>query len=104
MKALVLLVLTGLFVGLGEVYGYGRSVVGLALSVTILYLGFSYFRSAGASLPDVEPTDARDRGLKYVCSICGLELKVEVATNERAPTHCRESMKLVRSGQDLHSV
>lgn len=104
MRVAVLVIVMALFVGLGEIYGYSRSAVGLALGGTILYLGFSYFGSAGAAPPETDPTDARGAGLKYVCSICGLELKVEVATNDRAPSHCREPMQLVRSGQGLRPV
>jgi hypothetical protein len=56
-----------------------------------MYLGFSYFRAAGEAPPEPEAT--RTEGdLKYVCKVCGLELRVEVATTDAAPTHCREKM------------
>ncbi|HVF53585.1 MAG TPA: hypothetical protein VNC78_08245 [Actinomycetota bacterium] len=82
-------------VGLGLVYGFGRAAVGVVMGATILYLGISYFRSAGASLPDPDDLDVADEGLRYVCSMCGLELKIEVLTTDRPPTHCREAMELV---------
>ena len=33
--------------------------------------------------------------LRYVCTMCGLELKVEKAARDKAPTHCMEPMVLV---------
>jgi hypothetical protein len=30
--------------------------------------------------------------------MCGLELKVEIAAKDRAPSHCMEPMVLVRTG------
>ena len=90
------LVLSALFVLVaGYFFGYGRAAIALAMSATVLWLGFSYFRSAGEVPPDPETQDVAAADLRYVCSVCGLELKVEVATTDRAPTHCREKMKLV---------
>lgn len=87
-------------VALGEAYGYVRAALGLALGAGIVYLGFSYFRSAGQAPPEPEPEDVSARQLRYVCSMCGLELKVEVATSDKPPTHCREPMVLVSGGHD----
>lgn len=86
-------------VALGEAYGYVRAALGLALGAAIVYLGFSYFGSAGQSPPEPEPEDVSGRALRYVCSMCGLELKVEVATSDKPPTHCREPMVLVRGDE-----
>lgn len=80
---------------LGYFYGFGRAAVALAIAAVILYLGFSYFSAAGSVPPDVESEDVSEEGLMYVCRMCGLELKVETATTDRAPTHCREKMELV---------
>ena len=56
-------------------------------------------------LHDAEPEDVTTSDLAYVCPVCGLELKVEVATTDRAPTHCREKMELVdRSKPPLRPV
>lgn len=84
-----------LLVGLGYLYGYGRAAIALGIAGVILYLGFSYFRAAATVPPDVESEDVSEDNLMYVCRMCGLELKVETATTDRAPTHCREKMELV---------
>jgi hypothetical protein len=101
-----LIVLALLFVGIaGYYFGYWRALAALAMSSAILWLGFSYFRSAGESPPDAEPEDVTTSDLAYVCSVCGLELKVEVATTDRAPTHCREKMDLIdRAAPPLRPV
>ena len=92
------LVLIALAVMLGIAYGYLRAGVAFMLGGAVLWLGVSYFRAAGEVPPDPETADVSSSDLKYVCTMCGLELKVEVATTDRAPTHCRESMVLVGSG------
>lgn len=85
---------------LGYFYGFGRAALALLGAGVILYLGFSYFSAAVTVPPDVEEEDVRDQDLRYVCRMCGLELKVETATTDRAPTHCREKMELVNVAPD----
>ncbi len=92
--AIFLIALTAL---LGGSYGYLRVGAGLLMATGALYLGFIYFRAAGEVPPDEEAEELEDPGFKYVCSMCGLELRVEVASTDRAPTHCREKMQLVRA-------
>lgn len=82
---------------LGRSYGYVRATIGLLAATGALYLGFTYFRAAGEVPPDEEAEELNDPGFKYVCTMCGLELRVEVASTDRAPTHCREKMQLVRA-------
>ncbi|MEA2434104.1 MAG: hypothetical protein QOG54_1561 [Actinomycetota bacterium] len=83
---------------LGVGFGFVRAAVGLGLALLILWLGLSYFRAAGEVPPDAQP-DSDPGDLKYVCKVCGLELRVEVATTDRAPSHCREPMvPVTRSG------
>lgn len=93
---LALALAAALLVGLGEAFGYVRAAAALVVGWGMLYLGFSYFRSAGQAAPDPGSQVVEDQDLRYVCTMCGLQLKVEVATNERAPTHCREKMELFR--------
>jgi hypothetical protein len=97
-RTLPALVLLALVVTLGIAFGYVRVLVAFLIGAAILWLGVSYFRAAGDVPPDPETADVSSSELKYVCSMCGLELKVEVATTDRAPTHCRESMVLVGAG------
>jgi hypothetical protein len=94
-KATLLTAVGILLVLLGEFFGYGRAAIALGMAAGIIYLGFSYFSAAGQVPPDPEEEDVSEEGLMYVCRMCGLELRVETATSDRAPTHCREKMELV---------
>lgn len=94
-----ILVVAVLIVLLGRPFGYLRAGVALLMAGAILYVGLSYFRSAGEVPPDPEVEDVSDGSLRYVCTMCGLELKVEVAASDRAPSHCREKMVLVQGNQ-----
>jgi hypothetical protein len=95
-----------IFAVLGHFYGYFRAAIGIAMFVAIAYVGIRWVYSAVSSQPEPEPTDVSDYGLKYVCRMCGLELKVEVAAKDTAPRHCMEPMELVRTGgkPPLHPV
>jgi hypothetical protein len=93
------LVLLGIaLVPLGETFGYLRGAIGLAVLAALLVLGFKYWRDVGLIPPETETTDVREFDLKYVCRVCGLELRVEVAAKDKAPTHCGEAMELVSGG------
>ncbi|MGH2752473.1 MAG: hypothetical protein ACRDK3_16630 [Actinomycetota bacterium] len=83
---------------LGEMFGYFRSITGVAMFAGILVLGTRYVQTMGDIPPEPEITDVSEYGLKYVCKNCGLELKVEKAAKDKAPTHCMEPMNLVREG------
>jgi hypothetical protein len=94
-----LLLLAGAAVAiLGYFYGYLRAVVGVAMFVGILLLGSRFVRQMVIAPPDPEPEDVSGYGLKYVCEVCGLELRVEKASKDPAPKHCGEPMHLVREG------
>ena len=93
-----LLVSAVLVAVLGSQFGYLRAAIALAMAWGILYVGLSYFGSAGEVPPDPEVEDVSDGSLRYVCTMCGLELKIEVAASDRAPSHCREKMVLVQGG------
>jgi hypothetical protein len=88
---------TLLFVWLGLSYGFLRAVVGIAMFAVILLSGWSYWRNVRLAPPEPDVADVSDYGLRYVCTMCGLELKVEVAARDKAPRHCMEEMVLVRS-------
>jgi hypothetical protein len=91
-------VVLAIFLALGLTYGFIRAAIGMAMFVLILVVGMRWMQSAVTSQPDPEPTDVSEYGLRYVCTMCGLELKVEVAAKDKAPTHCMEPMVLTRSG------
>jgi hypothetical protein len=85
-------------VGLAQFFGYTRAIIAILMFVVLFSFGLRQLRAIANSPPDPELADVSDYGLKYVCTMCGLELRVEVAARDRAPTHCMEPMKLVRTG------
>ncbi len=93
----IALTLVVLFVA-GELYGYLRAVVAIAMFVAILWVGIRSLRSIANAPPEPEVTEVGGYGLKYVCSGCGLELRLEVAAHDKAPRHCMEPMVLVKEG------
>jgi hypothetical protein len=92
----VLIILAVLLGVLGTAFGYLRAGIGILMFAGIAYVGVRWIASAVESPPEPELADVGDYGLKYVCTMCGLELKVEVAARDKAPTHCMEPMVLVR--------
>jgi hypothetical protein len=85
-----------LFFSAGHLYGYVRALVAAAMFGLILAWGLRKLQKISNSPPEPELTDVKEYGLRYVCSVCGLELKVEVAARDKAPTHCGEAMVLTR--------
>jgi DNA-directed RNA polymerase subunit RPC12/RpoP len=76
-----------------------RILLALLMGAIILALGVAWLRSLTEPAPvGEEPAEVSDQNLKYVCTMCGLELRLEKATGEKAPTHCMESMVLIREG------
>lgn len=101
MRVLLALVMGVALVILGEAYGYGRAAIGIVVFALLFLFGFRYWRDVGLFPPEPDRTDVSDQGFRYVCTMCGLELKVEVAARDRAPTHCGEPMQLVRDGEQV---
>ena len=98
-KLLVALLAVVAVVVLGTFYGYVRAVVAVLLFLGIVYWGLRATYSAVTGEPEPEVVaDVSEYGLKYVCNMCGLELKVEVAARDKPPKHCGEPMTLVRTG------
>ena len=97
-RVIAALVALGLLVVLGESFGYVRAVIAALMAYAIFTVGARYMQFLVAAPPDPDVTDVSDYGLKYVCTMCGLELRVEVAAKDKAPTHCMEPMVLVRDG------
>lgn len=87
------------FVGLGTMFGFLRAALGIAMFVIIAVLGVRQMRSMVAAPPDPEIAEVSSFGLTYVCSMCGLRLKVEVAARDKPPSHCMEPMILERTGE-----
>lgn len=97
-RLLLALLAGAALVPLGEAFGYVRAAVAIVTFAVLFSFALRQIQGIANSPPDPELTDVSDYGLKYVCSMCGLELRVEVAARDRAPTHCMEPMKLIRAG------
>lgn len=97
-RILLGLLALAVIVPVGEAFGYVRAVVAVVVFAVIFSFGLRQLHGIANSPPEPELSDVSEYGLKYVCSMCGLELRVEVAARDRAPTHCMEPMKLVRAG------
>lgn len=82
----------------GSASGLLRAAIAVLMAVIIVTIGIRALRKYRSIPPDPEVADVSDYGLRYVCTMCGLELKVEVAAQDKAPTHCHEPMVLVRTG------
>ena len=98
MKVVFAIVVAGIMLSLSFAYGPLRAVIGAAMFVAIAIFGWQYWRNIGLAPPEPDVADVSDFGLKYVCTMCGLELKVEVAARDKPPRHCMEEMVLVRTG------
>lgn len=84
-------------VALGPTFGFLRAAIAVAMFLVMAIFGTRQVRSMLKAPPEPELADVSEYGLKYVCAMCGLELRVEVAAKDRAPTHCMEPMELVRT-------
>ena len=79
-------------------YGFLRTAIAVLMFAAIVSLGTRHLTRVSTIPPEAEPTDVRAHDLRYICTMCGLELKVEVAARDKAPTHCMEPMVLVDGG------
>jgi hypothetical protein len=105
MRALAGLMAVVIFVAAaGEFFGYLRAGIAVAMFAVIAWLGVSYFSGARQAPSGPEPEELGDEEIHYVCSMCGLDVRVEIAGVDRPPTHCREPMKLVASRPPLRPV
>lgn len=84
-----------LAVAVAPASGLLRVAVAILMAAIILTMGLRGLRKYRSIPPDPELADVGEYGLKYVCTVCGLELKIEVAAHDKAPTHCHEPMVLM---------
>ncbi|MGH2693995.1 MAG: hypothetical protein ACRDJJ_04190 [Actinomycetota bacterium] len=82
-------------IGLGLAYGFLRAAIAVVMFAAIAVVGIRYLYSVLQAPPEPEVSDVSEYGLRYVCRMCGLELRVERAARDRPPTHCMEPMELV---------
>lgn len=83
----------------GTVFVTILSVLGaLVASYAIFRIGMSVFRIIATPLPDPPPAgELRKVKLNYLCSLCGSEVRMTVATTENPepPRHCMAEMDLI---------
>lgn len=96
MTILAAVVVLTLAVAAGSASGPGRVAAAVAMTLVIAVAGFRALKRYRTFPPEPEIADVSEYGLKYVCTMCGLELKVEVAARDKPPTHCGEPMELVQ--------
>lgn len=97
MNALTLGLALVAIVALGPTFGFVRAAIAVTMFVVMATFGTRQVRSMMKAPPEPELADVSGYGLKYVCTMCGLELRVEVAAKDRAPSHCMEPMELRRT-------
>jgi len=78
---------------------FGLKVLVAALAAyLILRVGFAMLRAFARPAPEPPPEgEMRRLKLHYRCSLCGMELRIERASEELPPPprHCQEEMDLV---------
>lgn len=82
----------------GELYGWGRALLAAVIFLAIVALSLRKLKRVTSVPPEPDLADVRAYDLRYVCSVCGLALKVEVAARDKPPTHCGEAMEMVTEG------
>lgn len=86
-------------VGLGIRFGALRAAIAVLMFLAIAVFGSRQIRSMMSIPPEPDVADIGDFGLRYICTMCGLDLKIEKAARDKAPTHCMEPMVLVRGDE-----
>ena len=82
----------------------GRVAVALAAAYVILKLGFAMLGGLARPIPEPPPPgELRKIKLRYRCSICAMELRIDRASEElpEPPRHCQEEMDLVAPVDEL---
>ncbi len=70
----------------------------IAMGFAILKIGISILRILSTPLPEPPPAgELRKVKLNYLCSLCGSEVRMTVATAEdpEPPRHCMAEMDLI---------
>ncbi len=73
-------------------------LVAVVAFLVIWRVGIGLLRSLATPLPPPPPEgELRKVNIKYRCSLCGVEMKMTLATEELPPPprHCQEDMDLV---------
>jgi hypothetical protein len=79
-----------------------RILLALAAVYLILRIGLGLLRGFARPLPEPPPPgEMRRVKLRYRCSVCGMEIRVDRALSEdpEPPRHCMEEMELVAAAE-----
>ncbi len=75
-----------------------KLVVALLVAYLVLKIGVAMLRGFGQSIAEPPPPgELRKMRLRYRCSLCGMEIRVDLAASEvpEPPRHCMEEMEQV---------
>jgi len=75
-----------------------KLAVALVVAYLVLKIGITMLRGFGQSVAEPPPPgELRKLRLRYRCSLCGMEIRVDLAASEipEAPRHCMEEMDQV---------
>jgi len=79
-----------------------RIAVAVAAVYVIFRLGLAVLKSFAQPVPEPPPPgEMRRVKLRYRCSLCGMEIRVDRALSEdpEPPRHCMEEMELVAAAE-----
>jgi hypothetical protein len=79
-----------------------RLAVAAAAVYAIFRLGLAMLKSFARPVPEPPPAgEMRRVKLRYRCSLCGMEIRVDRAASEDPdpPRHCMEEMELVAASE-----
>lgn len=75
-----------------------KLAVALLVAYLVLKIGVAMLRGFGQSIAEPPPPgELRKMRLRYRCSLCGMEIRVDLAASEvpEPPRHCMEEMEQV---------
>ena len=74
-----------------------KIIVAVVAFAVIVRIGIFFLRALATPVPVPDPGELRRVNLKYLCTICGAEVKMTKAGEElpAPPRHCLEDMQLV---------
>ena len=75
-----------------------KIILAVAVAMVLLRMGIAILRMLATPLPEPPPVgELRKVKLQYRCSLCGTEVRMTVATDEKPepPRHCMDDMELL---------
>jgi len=75
-----------------------KIILAVFMAIVLLRMGVAILRMLATPLPEPPPVgELRKVKLQYRCSLCGTEVRMTVATDEKPepPRHCMDDMELL---------